>query len=517
MVTIDGSQLTINEVLAVAFDNEKVQISEQAKTQINKSQGWVTEIANGEKPVYGINTGFGVFSNKKIPKSDVAKLNRNLIISHAVGTGRPLPNSVVRAAMLIRANTLSSGYSGIRLVLLENLVEMLNKGVTPVIPSQGSLGSSGDLAPLSHMSLVLSKPEIDNAEESGFAILKGEEMDGKSAMEKAGIPRLSLQAKEGLALTNGATFSAAFGIITVRRAEIIMSTSEVALSMSLEALMGASNAFDARLHKIRNQTGQQEVAERVRKLTKDSTLLNAAGRVQDAYSIRCAPQVQGPARDTLEYVKGILEKEINAVTDNPLIFGPGEAISGGNFHGEPIGMALDFLKIAISEIGAISERRVFQLTDGKMNGGLPPMLVSSMEAAGLNSGMMMPQYTAASLVLENQTLAHPDSIHSLPTSGGKEDHNANAMTAARHAYNIANNCAHVLAIECYCAARALDLRLKVDPKCKMGLGTKYAHDILRDEVPYQDGDAWWGPEIEKVRNILITGKLMVVDDVELVV
>jgi histidine ammonia-lyase len=279
--------------------------------------------------------------------------------------------------------------------------------------------------------------------------------------------------------------------------------------MSLEALLGVSAAFDERLHQVRKQKGQMQVAANLRELTKGSTLLDAAGRVQDAYSLRCAPQVQGPARDTLNFVREITTQEINAATDNPLLFGPGESISGGNFHGEPVGMAMDFLKIALSEVAAISERRTYHLIDGNMNSGLPQMLVANNETAGLNSGMMMLQYTAASLVLENQGLAGPDSVHSLPTSAGKEDHNANAMTAARKAWQVVQNTAHVLAIELMCAARALDLRHRQMPDKRPGMGVAEAHKRIRATIPYQDGDALWGAEVEKLREMLKNGELII--------
>jgi histidine ammonia-lyase len=336
-------------------------------------------------------------------------------------------------------------------------------------------------------------------------------MSGKEAMEKAGISREILGPKEGLAINNGATFSAALAAITCNLAEILVSTAEVALAMSLESLLGASAAFDERLHRIRNQEGQQYVARRIRELTTSSTMLNAAGRVQDAYSLRCAPQVQGPARDTIWFSEKLIEREINAVTDNPLIFGPDEALSGGNFHGEIVGMAMDYLKIALSEVSAISERRIFQLTDSKMNAGLPPMLVENFKAAGLNSGMMMPQYTAASLVLENMHMSTPDSINSLPTSGGKEDHNANSLTAARHAYQVALNTAHVLAVELYSASRAIDLRLKENPRFRMGGGVQKTYDRIREVIPFQPGDTWWAPEIELVKDMVIEGDLSLME------
>ena len=287
-----------------------------------------------------------------------------------------------------------------------------------------------------------------------------------------------------------------------------LSTMPEALAMSLEALLGVSSAFDPRIHLVRNHRGQMAVAEQIRRLTRDSTLLDSDGRVQDAYSLRCAPQVQGAAMDALIFIKDRIQREINAATDNPLIFGPGEAISGGNFHGEPIGMAMDFLSIALTEVAGISERRTFRLTDGKLNAGLPPMLVDNPEAAGLNSGLMMPQYTAASLVLESQTLASPDSVYSLPTSAEQEDHNANAMTAARHTGMIIQNTAHVLAIEFYCASRALDLRLHQLPDAAMGCGVSAAYNKIRELIPYRAGDAWWGPEIEIDHELIINGILI---------
>ncbi|MFC1936875.1 histidine ammonia-lyase [Chloroflexota bacterium] len=509
MIVIDGSHLTIDKVFSVAVGNEEVKLADPAHHKMLESHKWIQEILKIGKPVYGINTGFGIFSNKDISSEKIAHLNRNLILSHAVGTGAELPHEVVRAAIVIRANTLASGYSGVRPQIVENLLTMLNLGVTPAIPSQGSLGSSGDLAPLSHLALVLTTGEKDRQQDSGWAYYEGQRLDGKTAMEQAGIERVVLGPKEGLAITNGATFSAGLAALIVNQAENLIKTAEVALSMSLEALLGTSAAFDSRLHEIRRQHGQMEVAARVRTLTEGSTLLDAAGRVQDSYSLRCAPQVQGPARDTLNFVAEIINREINAVTDNPLLFGPQEAISGGNFHGEPVGLAMDYLKIAMSEISAISERRIYHLTDGKMNCGLPPMLVDNDDAAGLNSGMMMPQYTAASLVLENQNLAAPDSVLSLPTSGGKEDHNANSMTAARRAYQIIENCAHVLAVEIFCAARALDIRLRDIPDSKLGHGVGQAHQQLREKVTYQPGDSWWGPEIEKVREMIWEGELSI--------
>jgi len=508
MVEIDGDQLTIDQVIAVSRQNLKVKIADSAMKKIQESHHWIEDILAAGKPVYGINTGFGIFSDRTISRSDTASLNRNLILSHAVATGPDLPEEVIRAAILIRANTLAKGYSGVRPVVIQTLVEMLNRGVTPLIPSQGSLGSSGDLAQLSHLALVFSTDEKNLDEESGWAIYQGKRLTGKAAMEGAGIPRIILGAKEGLAVNNGATFSAAIAALAVYDSDILLETASIGLAMTLEALLGVSSAFDARIHLVRNHQGQIVVAEQVREITSGSTLLGADGRIQDAYSLRCAPQVQGAAVDAIIFIKERILNEINAATDNPLIFGPTTAISGGNFHGEPIGMVMDFLSIALTEVAGISERRTFRLTDGNLNAGLPPMLVDSLEAAGLNSGLMMPQYTAASLVLENQTLSSPDSVYSLPTSAEQEDHNANAMTAARHARRIVENTMHVLAIEIYCATRALDLRLRQLPNLKMGCGVAEVHRVIREIIPYKPGDAWWEPEISVVHDLVSNGILI---------
>ncbi len=506
MVIIDGNQLTLEQIVQVARHGEQAALAAEALEVMQRTRRYLDEIVATDRPVYGINTGFGIFAEQRIPRRDAAMLSRNLILSHAVGTGDPLPEEVVRAAMLVRANTLAKGYSGVRVEVVQTLLDMLNAGVTPLVPSQGSLGSSGDLLPLSHMALVFTTDEQDREADSGQAYYGGELLSGKAAMERAGLKRIRLGPKEGLAVNNGATFCAAIAALAVVDAEHLLDLADGALALSLEAVMGCRSAFDPRLHRARGHRGQMQVAQHVLALTDGSDLLDAACRVQDAYSLRCAPQVNGAARDTLAFVRGVIENEVNAATDNPLIFENGDVLSGGNFHGEPIGMAMDYLAIALTEVGAISERRIFRLTDGKLNAGLPPMLVDSPEAAGLNSGLMMPQYTAASLVLENQTLSTPDSVHSLPTSGEQEDHNANSMTAARHARQVLANTAHVLAIELYTAARALDLRLRLMPGSKLGRVTAQIYERLRAVVPYRPGDAWWGPEIDQVREMVTQGR-----------
>jgi len=503
MVSIDGTDLTLEDIEKVARYSNPVSLSETGREVIASARNILNTVVATDRPVYGINTGFGIFSDQRIPQSDSTALSRNLILSHAVGAGPALPDEIVRAAMLVRANTLSKGYSGVRVEIVETLLNMLNARVTPVVPSQGSLGSSGDLCPLSHMALVFTTDPDDRDIDSGQAKYLDQIMTGKAAMQAAGLQRIILGPKEGLALNNGATFSAAIAALAVLDAEYLLDLADYALALTLEGVMGCSAAFDQRLHAARGHPGQMKVAKHVLDIVAGSTLTNMSGRIQDAYSLRCAPQVMGAARDTVGFVRGIIEREVNAATDNPLIFENGDVVSGGNFHGEPIGMGMDYLGIAMSEVASISERRTFRLTDSKLNTGLPPMLVDRPEAAGLNSGLMMPQYTAVSLVLENQTLASPDSVRSLPTSAEQEDHNANSMTAARHARQILENTTRVLAIELYTAARALDLRLRERPHSILGVGTKQVFDQIRNRVPYQPGDAWWGPEIDRVHDMIL--------------
>ncbi|MBG0783932.1 MAG: histidine ammonia-lyase [Anaerolineaceae bacterium] len=506
-VIIDGDHLTIEEIVAVARHNTSVVLAPIAKEAVERAHGWVEQIVAKGDPVYGINTGFGIFADQRIPSGDSAKLSRNLILSHSVGTGEPLADEIVRAAILVRANTLAKGFSGVRAVVVETLIALLNQQVTPVVPSQGSLGSSGDLGPLSHLALVFTTDSEDREDESGFAKYQGEVLTGKEAMRRAGIERLILGAKEGLAVNNGATFSAAIGALAVYDAKTLLTGAEISLAMTLEAVMGCSGAFDLRLHQARGHAGQERVAKAVHALTRGSSLIDGYGRIQDAYSLRCGPQVQGIGWETLDFVRGVIEREINAATDNPLLFDPGVAVSGGNFHGEPVGVVMDYLGIGLAEIASISERRTFRLTDGHLNADLPPMLVDRFEDAGLNSGLMMPQYTAASLVLENQTLATPDSVHSLPTSAEQEDHNANAMTAARHTREIVANTAHVLAIELFTGSRALDLRKRLSPEMVLGEGTSKAYQTIRKEVVYRPGDALWGPDIDRIRTLLLNRTL----------
>ncbi|MBF8283658.1 MAG: hutH [Anaerolineales bacterium] len=519
-VHLDGHALTLEDLVAVTREGRPVALAPAALDRIRASRAYVESLLTPDAPsAYGINTGFGIFADRPIAPGDSAQLARNLILSHAVGVGAPFPEEVVRAAMLVRANTLALGHSGVRPTIIETLIAMLNAGVHPLVPEQGSLGSSGDLAPLCHLALVFTRDDADREEESGEAILGGKKMSGRAAMRAADIPRVVLSAKEGLALNNGATFSAAVAALALADAENLIRNSEIVTAMALEALLGVTAAFDEHLHAARKQAGQATVAANLRALIAGSSFVDAAGRVQDPYSLRCVPQILGPVRDTLNFVRGWIENEINAATDNPLIFpdpsagsgeahpGPMKAISGGNFHGEVIGLGMDYLGIALAEVGALAEQQINRMVNDKLSFGLPPMLVSEAGAAGLNSGLMMPHYTAVSLALENRTLAHPDSVHSLPTSAGQEDHNANSLTAARHARQIIQNVTCILGIAFLTAAQAMDLRRIALPDRRFAPATAAALARLRREVPFIEHDRLMQPDIERMCELVRSGEI----------
>ncbi|MBN2555996.1 MAG: aromatic amino acid lyase [Anaerolineales bacterium] len=507
-VNLNGNDLTLDQVSQVARSGRAATIAPEAMLRVQMSHEMLSRLAEGNSPVYGVNTGFGIFSNRKIQPDQSRELSRNLILSHAVGVGAPFPESVTRAAMLIRINSLAIGNSGATPHLLETLLSMLNKGVTPIIPSQGSMGSSGDLAPLAHLALVLSRPaDHDREELSGEAWFQGVRMTGLEAMHMAGIPRVILGPKEGLALINGATFSAALLALDLISAERILRSAEGAAALSFEALQGVRAALDKRLHASRHHPGQIRTAAHIRTLLEGSTLLDQTGRVQDSYSLRCAPQIIGPAWETLAFVRPIVEREINAATDNPLLY-DGEAISGGNFHGQLLGLAADYLKIALTEVASVAERRVYKLLSGHSSEGLPLMLVADQENAGFHSGLMMLQYTAASLVLENQHIANPDSIHSLPTSAGQEDHNANSTTAARHLRQITANCARVVAIELLAAAQAIDIRKSEKPACILGAGTASLYQRVRTISAFIKADRPLAADVEQLAAEVLNGVLL---------
>lgn len=472
--------VTLGDLLAVTRGRCAVTVSDEARSAMRVSEDWVAgfsdQMDRGEPTpaVYSINTGFGSLSGRQAftSSAQARDLSRRLVISNAAGVGQPLENEVVRAAMLIRAASLARGYSAVRAEVVETILAMLEKGVTPWVPEYGSLGASGDLIPLAHMALVMSRDEQGESEiDSGQAWFEGRLMSGVAAMKAAGIERVVLGPKEGLALLNGTSFSTAQTALALADAENLLATAEVAAAMSIEALLGFGDAFIPELHAARGHAGQIECAANIRGFLEGSSLIDGGiGRdpkrqpPQDAYSLRCVPQVLGPVRDTLKFIRGIVETEINAATDNPLIFAdrlPGrdlKAISGGNFHAEYIAFAADFLSIVVTEIGNIAERRLFRLNDGTLNRSLPDMLVAS-EYVGMDCGYMLPQYLAAALVSDCKTLAHPDSVDSIPTCSNQEDHVSMANNAGRHARQIVKNIENVVGIEVLMAAQALELRL----------------------------------------------------------
>ncbi|MCF6463056.1 histidine ammonia-lyase [Clostridium sp. Cult1] len=468
-IYIDGNSLTLKDLVDVARHNAKVQLSEEAISKIKKSRALVDEFVENEEVVYGITTGFGKFSDVTISKEDTETLQTNLIRSHACGVGKPLAEEDVRGTMLLRINTLVKGYSGIRLETINVLMEMLNKGVHPVIPEKGSLGASGDLAPLAHMVLVMLG--------EGEAYYQGIRMSGKEAMEKAGIPTIQLTSKEGLALINGTPVMTAIGGLAAYDALNLTKIADISAALTIEALNGIIDAYDERVHTIRPHKGQMDCAKNLLNLTKSSQLTSKQGeiRVQDAYTLRCIPQIHGASRDAINYVIEKINIELNSVTDNPLIFADDKkVISGGNFHGQPMALAFDFLGIALSELANSSERRIERLVNPHLS-GLPGFLT---EKGGLNSGFMIPQYTAAALVSENKVLAHPASVDSIPSSANQEDHVSMGTIAARKAKEILYNTTRVLAIELYAAAQAIDFG---EPK-KLGEGTKIAYEAIREKV-----------------------------------
>jgi len=482
-VELTGNTLTLKSVNEVLYNKEFVIASNESMERVQKSHEAVKKIVEQKRVVYGITTGFGKFSDVYIDAENVEELQLNLIHSHACGVGEPFPEVVSRAMLLLRANALLKGFSGVRPVVIHRLLDLLNAHIHPVIPQQGSLGASGDLAPLSHLALVLMG--------EGEVYYKGERTNTWSALEKEGILPITLQAKEGLALINGTQAMTAMGVVAFLEAEKLAMQSELIASITMEALQGIIDAFDEDVHQARSYYQQVDVARRIRKYLADSRLTTRQGelRVQDAYSLRCIPQVHGASWQALDYVREKLEIEMNAATDNPLIFNDGEkVISGGNFHGQPIALAMDFMKIAVAELANISERRIERLVNPQLN-DLPGFLSPE---PGLQSGAMIMQYAAASLVSENKTLAHPASVDSIPSSANQEDHVSMGTIAARHAYQILQNTRRVLAIEMICAMQGAEYR-GVE---KMAQATKGFYDKGRQIVPSIKKDRIFSKDIE---------------------
>jgi histidine ammonia-lyase len=505
-IILDGGHLTIEQVIAVAYGQPgapEVVLSADAKNAVNRAAAAVQTLIQRGEVAYGITTGFGAFKDRVISPEDVETLQRNILISHAVGVGDIFDIPTTRAIMLIRANTLASGYSGIRLATLQTLIDMLNRGVHPRIPEKGSLGASGDLAPLAHMSLVLIG--------LGEAEYQGAQISGAEAMQRAGLATVTLAAKEGLALTNGTSIMCALGVLETYRAEMLMQTGDIAGSLSLEALHGTPLAFDERIHRLRPFPRQQESAAYLRALLAGSGFTRGYDplNVQDAYTLRCIPQVHGAVRDAVAYCRWAFEIELNAVTDNPLIFIDGDEItvlSGGNFHGEPLAIAMDYLGLAMSELGNISERRIARLIDESVNTHVLPAFLT--REGGLNSGFMIVQYTAAALATESKVLAHPASVDTIPTSANVEDHVSMGCTAALKARRINNNVERILGIELMAAAQGIDFRKEVLGADKsLGRGTRPVYDLIRSRVPFIERDTLLYPHMETVRVLVSSGAI----------
>lgn len=496
-VLLDGDTLTLEEVEAVARGRARAELAPSARERVAAARALVEARLDDGEAHYGINTGFGTLAEVRIPRDDLRRLQRNLVLSHSVGVGDPLPPAEARALMLLRGACMAKGLSGIRPATLELLLACLDRGIVPVVPERGSVGASGDLAPLAHLALVLIG--------EGEAILGGERLPGAEALRRAGLAPVVLEAKEGLALVNGTQAMAAVGALALRRAERLCDLADLAGAMTLEGLSGSHRPFMPEIQAARGQPGQVASAARLRALLAGSQI-NAAHqgpgchKVQDPYSLRCMPQVHGAARDGVGFCRGVLAREINAATDNPLVFPElGEIVSGGNFHGQPISLALDVLAIAASHLATISERRVEQLVNPSLS-HLPPFLARN---PGLDSGFMMAQVTSAALVSENKVLCHPASVDSIPSSAGREDHVSMGMTAALKARRVVDNVRTCLAIELLVAAQALDLAAPLRPAARVA----EAHARLRAVVPTLDGDRELGRDIAAVCRLVDDGAL----------
>ncbi|MEB3198351.1 MAG: histidine ammonia-lyase [Candidatus Sericytochromatia bacterium] len=496
-VVANGHDLTLWDVVCVAARRVPVCIPAEAEAAMRASRRSVEEMLEEDRVVYGITTGFGFMKDRRISPDEVGRLQTNLVRSHAAGVGPPLPTSVVRAMMLLRLNALVKGFSGIRTEVVALLAEMLNRGVHPQIPSQGSVGASGDLSPLSHLALVLMG--------EGVAEYRGMLLPGREALEAAELAPIQLAAKEGLALINGTQAMTAMGCLMIDQAHQLAKLADLVAACSVEALLGSHTPFHAAVHALRPHPGQLASARNLVKLLDGSQLVEThrhCNQVQDGYSLRCVPQIHGASRDTIRHARSVFQIEINAVTDNPLIFSAaGEAVSAGHFHGQPVALPLDFLGIAVAELANVSERRTERLVNPTLSNGLPAFLTGK---PGLNSGYMVAQYTAAALVSENKVLCHPASVDSIPTSAGQEDHVSMGTIAARKLMRIVEHTRQVLAIELLCACQALDLRGEIPP----GHGVAAAHRYVRQFVPHLDDDRILASDIATLTPHLEEGRLL---------
>lgn len=507
---VDGKSLTLDKIEFFLKESPTVSLSSEAKKNVTKARKLIDKWVDEGKVIYGVTTGFGEFANISISKKDIEKLQENLIVSHSTGVGDPLPPFIVKIMMLLRVNALASGHSGIRLETLELLIEMINNNIIPVIPSQGSVGSSGDLAPLSHLVLAMigkGEAQIYN-DVMKDNLHKVKVLKSSIALKKFGLTPAKLAAKEGLALINGTQMMTAFASYICIEAKRLEKIADIAGALSHETLRGTDNAFDLRIHKLRPFPGQIAVAKNILAMIKGSEIRESHRendpRVQDSYSIRCIPQIHGASRDSIDYVCSRVEIELNSVNDNPLIFPDDEEhLEGGNFHGQPIALAMDFMAIALSEYANVSERRTERMLNGSLS-CLPRFLAQN---GGLNSGLMIAQYTAASLVSENKVLSHPASVDSIPTSANQEDHNSMGSIAARKCFQILKNVQTVLAIEILTACQGLEFHKPMKP----GTGNRSAYNTIRKEIPALENDRIIYKDIEKVKSLLIQNILL--DDV----
>lgn len=505
-ILIGMGELTLADVAAVA-DGAPVALSPEALAHVRASRALVEQKACSDVPIYGVSTGFGALSEIKIPPDQIALLQRNLVLSHAAGVGKPLSRRETRAMMLLRAQTLALGHSGVRPAVIDMVIAMLNHGIHPVIPEKGSVGASGDLAPLAHIALgIIGEGDVE---------YENSIMPAQQALQRAQLQPLVLHAKEGLSLVNGTQAMAALGTLTLGEAMQLCRMADIAGTMSLEGLAGIPSAFEARIQAIRPHPGQSHCADNIRRLLANSSLYAAHGsagagkgsKVQDPYSLRCMPQVHGATADTLLYAHAVLTREINSATDNPLVFAQdGDIVSGGNFHGQPLALVLDFAAIAMAELGNIAERRIEQMVNPAVS-GLPAFLVAQ---SGIHSGYMMAQITAASLVNENKILATPASVDSIPGSASREDHVSMGMTSARKLREVVRNVEAILAIEMLCAAQAIDLRAMAahTHAIRLGQGTHAAHHALRAVVPHLDADRLLSRDIQSVIDLLHRGTFL---------
>ena len=498
-VRLDGETLSLEDVRRAARGEARVAVAQESRQRIDRARAYVDKIVREGQVVYGVTTGFGKFADVSIDQSEVLELQRNLVLSHCCGVGVPLDAEEARALMVLRANVLAKGYSGARYAVLETLVEMINRGVYPHVPAKGSVGASGDLAPLAHLAAVIIG--------EGRAMVDGEWASGAAAMEAAGIEPLVLEAKEGLALINGTQLMSGLGTLTLLAAENLLKCCDIAGAMTLEALRGTDAPYLPRTQEVRPHRGQMVTANNLMRLLQGSEILPSHRddeldkRVQDAYSLRCMPQVHGAAKDALGFVRRVLEVEVNSATDNPLVFPEAELIvSGGNFHGQPVSQALDFLAVALTYSGGIAERRVEYLLDPATSERLPAFLTPR---GGINSGLMIPQVTAAALVSENKTLAHPACVDSIPTSANKEDYVSMGAFAARKAVEVIKNTTWVVAVEMLAAAQALEFGEGLRP----GHGVQAAYRLIRQTVPPLVEDRPQTPDIEAIAELISSERL----------